>query len=99
MTHRGPYSVRSGEVLRMAIEGSTQEVPNTMASVAAQVGTSRSTIPHLVSGKQFTVSEKMAEKIAFVVGKPVGAIFVPTILTDENVDSAGTNEASGAHGE
>ena len=99
MTHRGPYSVRSGEVLRMAIEGSTQEVPNTMASVAAQVGTSRSTIHHLVSGQQYTVSEKMAEKIAFAVGKPVEAIFVSSTLTDENVNGKGTNEAPGAHGE
>ena len=99
MTHRGPYSVRSTEVLRMAIAAATREMPHTMGSVAAQVGTHRSTIHALASGRQFTVSEQLAEKIAFVVGKPVEAIFVPTTLTDENVEGNGTDEASGAHGE
>lgn len=96
MPPRRPYSVRNLEVLRQRMADSqraVQVVPHSVRSLAEQVNSNRGTIGALLSGKQETLSEELAEAIARELKCPMDDLFVPTeiafpISTEASADGS-----------
>jgi transcriptional regulator with XRE-family HTH domain len=90
MPPRRPYSVRDVEALRKRMATSKRVVPHSVRSLADQVNSNRGTINALLTGEQATLSEELAQRIAYELGVPMEDLFMPTVIAFAN-----TNEASG----
>lgn len=106
MPPRRPYCVRDVEVLRQRMAAServVQIVPHSVRSLAEQVESNRGTIGALLTGKQSSLSEELAQAIARELKCPVEDLFVPTEIafpTATEASASGSAEhPTGAHDE
>lgn len=81
------YLVRDEHELRRRMERSQRVVPHSMRSLAALVDTTHGTIYFLVSGKQKSLDEELAKRIAVALGCPVKDLFMPEASTIVDVDN------------
>lgn len=91
MPPRRPYSVRDVEALRQRMATSKRVVPHSVRSLADQVNSNRGTINALLTGEQPTLSEELAQRIAYELGVPMEDLFVPTVIAFANSDRASAN--------
>jgi transcriptional regulator with XRE-family HTH domain len=96
---RRAYRVRDVKILRERMKASKRVVSHTVRSLADQVGSNRGTIGALLSGEQETLSEELAEQIAFAFGVPKEDLFVPSSFAFPNASDKDAPEAKGARDE
>lgn len=82
------YQVRDSDDLRECMTRSQRVMPHSTRSLAALVGTTHGTIWHLLAGKQETLDEALAQRIAVAFGRRVEDLFVPEASTIVDVDNS-----------
>lgn len=76
MRTRYPYRVRDVEALRERMKSSTRVVPHSVRSLAALVGSNRTTVGDLLTGDQERLSEGLAHSLATALGAAFDDLFV-----------------------
>lgn len=80
------YTVRNRDELRQRMSTPKRIIPHSTRSLGALVGVSHATIGHLLTGKQETVDEGLAQRLAVAFGCRVDDLFVSDVSTIVDVD-------------